>query len=172
MALANKLGSQYTAVKDKVNLRTIHIKTDEAEFDLKVRVPVKQEMESINETIVANDELKVDELYKKLSAPVKKSIDAGGEEFLKAINKDKDFIIVKDNDIIVDGNSIRNVATLSVMWEVKVEQYFHLLVSETGEPITESFEEISKEFPEDVIKQIVNEIEKVIKPDYSSVKKN
>ena len=128
MALANKLGSQYTAVKDKVNLRTIHIKTDEAEFDLKVRVPVKQEMESINETIVANDELKVNELYKKLSAPVKKSIDAGGEEFLKAINKDKDFIIVKDNDIIVDGNSIRNVATLSVMWEVKVEQYFHLLV--------------------------------------------
>ena len=97
---------------------------------------------------------------------------AGGEEFLKAINKDKDFIIVKDNDIIVDGNSIRNVATLSVMWEIKVEQYFYLLVSETGEPITESFEEISKEFPEDVIKQIVNEIEKVIKPDYSSVKKN
>jgi hypothetical protein len=172
MAFADKLGSKYTAVKDKVNLRILHIKTDEAEFDLKVRIPFKQEMESINETIVAVDETKVETLYKKLSKPVKKSIDEGGDEFLKAINKDKDFIIVKDNDIIVDGNSIRNVATLSIMWEIKVEEYFHLLVSETGEPITESFEEISKEFPEDVIKQIVNEIEKVIKPDYSSVKKN
>ena len=172
MAFADKLGSKYTAVKDKVNLRTLHIKTDEAEFDLKVRIPLKQEMESINETIVAADETKIEELYKKLSKPVKKSIDEGGDEFLKAINKDKDFIIVKDNDIIVDGNSIRNVATLSIMWEIKVEEYFHLLVSETGEEITETFEEISQEFPEDVIKQIVNEIEKVIKPDYSSVKKN
>ena len=49
MAFADKLGSKYTAVKDKVNLRVLHIKTDEAEFDLKVRIPFKQEMESINE---------------------------------------------------------------------------------------------------------------------------
>lgn len=172
MALANKLGSKYTAVKDKINVKTIQFKVNDTELELKVRIPLKQEMESINETIVAVDENKIEALYKKLSKPVKKSLDEGGEEFLKAINKDKDFIIVKDNDIIVDGNSIRNVAVLSIMWESKVEEYFHLLVSETGEPINENFEEITKEFPEDVIKQIVNEIEKVIKPDYSSVKKN
>ena len=171
MAFADKLGSQYTAVKDKINLRTVHIKTDETEFNLKVRIPLKQEFELINESIVATDEVKVEALYQKLSQSVKKTLDDGGEEFLKTINKDKDFIIVKDNDIIIDGNSIRNAAVLSIMMESKVEQYFHLLVSETGEPITESYEEIAKEFPEDVIKQIVNEIEKIIKPDYSSVKK-
>jgi predicted metal-dependent hydrolase len=172
MALANKLGSQYTAVKDKVNIKKLHIKIDEAEFELRVRVPLKQEMESINEAIIDVDETKVQALYDKLSAGIKKTLEEGGEEFIKAINKDKDFIIVKDNDIIIDGNSIRNTSTLSIMWENKVEHYFHLLVSEIGEPINETFEQINQEFPEEVIKQIVNEIEKAIKPTYDSVKKN
>lgn len=172
MAFADKLGSKYTAVKDQVKIKVIKIQAGEVEFELKVRVPLKQELESINETIVAVDELKVEELYNKLSAPVKKSIDEGGKEFLEQINKDKDFIIVRDNDIIVDGNSIRNVATMSIMWQLKVEEYFHLLISETGEPINETFEQIEQEFPDEVIKKIVDEIEKAIKPTYESVKKN
>lgn len=172
MGFADKLGQSFNAVKDKVNIKKLHIKIDEAEFELKVRVPLKQEMESINETIVDVDEIKVQALYDKLSSGIRKTLDEGGEEFIKAINKDKDFIIVKDNDIIIDGNSIRNTSTLSIMWENKVEQYFHLLVSEIGEPINETFEQITQEFPEEVIKQIVNEIEKAIKPTYDSVKKN
>ena len=172
MAFADKLGSKYTAVKDQVKIKVIKIQAGEVEFELKVRVPLKQELESINETIVAVDELKVEELYNKLSAPVKKSIDEGGKDFLEQINKDKDFIIVRDNDIIVDGNSIRNVATMSIMWQLKVEEYFHLLISETGEPINETFEQIEQEFPDEVIKKIVDEIEKAIKPTYESVKKN
>ena len=172
MALANKLGSQYTAVKDKVKSKVIHIKAGETEFELKVRIPLKAEMETLNEFIMTANQDKVKLVYEKLSAPVKKSIDEGGEKFLEALNKDKDFIIVKDDDIIVDGNSIKNVATLSVMWEQKVEKYFQLLISETGEPITETFDEIAQEFPDEVIKQIVDEIEKAIKPTYDSVKKN
>ena len=172
MAFADKLGSKYTAVKDQVKIKVIKIQAGEVEFELKVRVPLKQELESINETIVAVDELKVEELYNKLSAPIKKSIDEGGKDFLEQINKDKDFIIVRDNDIIVDGNSIRNVATMSIMWQLKVEEYFHLLISETGEPINETFEQIEQEFPDEVIKKIVDEIEKAIKPTYESVKKN
>lgn len=172
MALANKLGNSYTAVKDKVKLKTIHIKTDEYEFDLKVRIPLKQEFESINEAIAGIEDAKVDALYNKLSKPIKKSIEQGGDDFVNALNKDKDYLIIKDNDIIIDGTSIRNVALMSLMNEAKVELYFHLLVSETGEPITETFDEISQEFPDEVIQIIVKEIEKAIKPDYSSVKKN
>jgi len=172
MAFADKLGSKYTAVKDQVKIKTIHIQANEAEFDLKVRIPLKQEMESISETIVAVDETKVELLYDKLSAPIKKGIAEGGDGFLEQINKDKDFIVLKDNDIIVDGNSIKNVATMSIMWEIKVEEYFHLLISETGEPINETFDQIVKEFPDEVIKKIVDEIDKAIKPTYDSVKKN
>ena len=172
MALANKLGNSYTAVKDKLKVKTIHIKFEENEFDLKVRIPLKQEFESINETIAGIDEAEIDKLYNKLSKPIKKSIEQGGDEFVNALNKDKDYLIIKDNDIIIDGTSIRNVALMSLMNEAKVEQYFHLLISETGEPITETFDEISQEFPDEMIQLIIKEIEKAIKPDYSSVKKN
>lgn len=172
MALANKLGSQYTAVKDKVKSKVIHIVAGEAEFDLKVRIPLKAEMESLNEFIMTANQDKVKIIYDKLADPVKKSLNEGGDDFVKALNKDKDYIIVKDDDIVIDGNSIKNVATLSVMWEQKVEKYFQLLISETGEPITETFEQITQEFPDEVIKQIVDEIEKAIKPTYDSVKKN
>ena len=172
MAFADKLGSKYTAVKDQVKIKTIHIQANEAEFDLKVRIPLKQEMELMNETIVATDKDKIEDLYNKLSAPVRKSIADGGEGFLEQINKDKDFIIVRDDDMIVDGNSIRNVATMSIMWQTKVEEYFHLLISETGEPINETFDQIEQEFPDEVIKKIVDEIDKAIKPTYDSVKKN
>ena len=172
MALADKLGSQYTAVKDKVKSKVIHIVAGEAEFDLKVRIPLKAEMESLNEFIMDANQDKVKVIYDKLADPVKKSLNEGGDGFVKALNKDKDYIIVKDDDIVIDGNSIKNVATLSVMWEQKVEKYFQLLISETGEPITETFEQITQEFPDEVIKQIVDEIEKAIKPSYDSVKKN
>jgi len=172
MALANKLGSQYTDVKDKVKSKVIHIVAGEAEFDLKVRIPLKAEMESLNEFIMDANQDKVKVIYDKLADPVKKSLNEGGDDFVKALNKDKDYIIVKDDDIVIDGNSIKNVATLSVMWEQKVEKYFQLLISETGEPITETFEQITQEFPDEVIKQIVDEIEKAIKPSYDSVKKN
>lgn len=172
MAFADKLGSKYTAVKEQVKTKKILIQAGETEFELKVRIPLKQELEIISEKIVTVDEVKVEELYNKLSAPVKKSIAEGGKNFLEQINKDKDFIIVKDDDIIVDGNSIKSVATMSIMWQSKVEEYFHLLISETGEPINETFEQIEQEFPDEVIKKIVDEIDKAIKPTYDSVKKN
>ena len=56
--------------------------------------------------------------------------------------------------------------------EVQIEEYFHLLQSESGEPITETYEQISAEFPEQVIKEIVAQIDAAIRPDYKTAKKN
>jgi hypothetical protein len=81
-------------------------------------------------------------------------------------------IVVKDDDIIIEGNSVKQVATMSAAWETKVEKYFSLLQSDTGEPVTESFAEISEEFPESVIRKIVEEIDAILKPNYNDVKKN
>jgi hypothetical protein len=74
--------------------------------------------------------------------------------------------------MIVDGNSVKQVATFNAMWETKVEEFFHLLQSENGEAIDETYEQISEEFPEPVIRQIVEDIESAIKPDYKTAKKN
>jgi len=88
------------------------------------------------------------------------------------LNADKQIITVLDDDMIVDGNSVKQVATFNAMWETKVEEFFHLLQSENGEAIDETYEQISEEFPEPVIRQIVEDIESAIKPDYKTAKKN
>ena len=59
------------------------------------------------------------------------------------------------------SNSIKQAEILT--GAEQTQEYFHLLISETGEPINETFEQIEQEFPDEVIKKIVDEIEKAIK---------
>lgn len=172
MTLASKLGRSYDQVRVQTKLRTIEIDAGEVKFNLKVRVPLKREMDSIVEDIAKPQPERIQDIYDRFSQPLRESINEGGEEFLKTLNAEKQVITVLDDDMIVDGNSIRQFATFTAMWEAKVERYFHLIQSETGEPVTESFAEISEEFPEPIIRQIVETIEGAIRPDYKNSKKN
>lgn len=172
MSFASKLGKSYEQVKDQAKIKKITIELGEVKFDLKVRIPLKQEMEELLEKVANPSEEKINALYEKLSKGVKDAIAEGGDEFLKAINDGKETILVTDDDIIVDGTSIRQVAKITAINETQVEEYFHLLQSENGEPITESYNEIASEFPELVIKEIIAEIDGAIRPDYKTAKKN
>ena len=93
-------------------------------------------------------------------------------EFLTALNNEKQMLKITDDDVIIDGSSVKQVAGMTAMWEARVEEYFSMLQSETGEPVNETYEQISEEFPEQVIRQIIENIETVIKPDYKATKKN
>ena len=75
-------------------------------------------------------------------------------------------------DLIVDGNSVRHIAQMTATWQMQVEKYFSLLHSVTGEPITESYDEIAEEFPEVIIREIVAKIDEAIRPNYKETKKN
>lgn len=172
MSFASKLGKSYEQVKDQAKIKKITIELGEVKFDLKVRIPLKQEMEDLLERISTPSEEKVDEIYERLSKNVKAAIDEGGADFLKAINDGKEVIKVTDNDIVVDGTSIRQVARMSAINESQVEEYFHLLQSENGEAITENYEQISAEFPDQIIKEIIAQIDSAIRPDYKTAKKN
>lgn len=172
MTLASKLGKSYEKNREKAKIKTISLEVGNAKFDLKVRVPLKKEMESIIEKITKPNEEKVNEIYTRLSEPLIKTVNEGGEEFKKALEKNDNSVVLLENDILLQGRSVKEVATLTAMWEIKVEEYFHLLQSETGDPINESYEQIAEEFPEPIIKQLVEDIEASIKPDYKTAKKN
>jgi hypothetical protein len=103
---------------------------------------------------------------------LRKTLEEGGKEFLEAINKDRQAIEVLEDDLIVDGKSVKQIANFAAIEETRVEEYFHLLVSETNEPVTETYEEITAEFPEFAVQEILKAIENSIKPDYKTVKKN
>ena len=170
--LSGKLGTQYDKVKDQAKIRTLNIKLGDVAFDLKVRIPLKKEMEEIALRITSPAEEKIESIYQTLAAPILAVVKDSADGFLEALNSDKETIVMKDKDIEVNGTSVRQVATFTAIWECRVEEYFHLLQSETGEVITESFSEIAAEFPDIAIKEILEAIEGAIKPDYKSAKKN
>lgn len=167
--LSQKLGQSYVSARDQIKIKPIEIEIGEARFTLRVRVPVKKEMEQIVETMSNPSKEATETVYERLSAPLRAAVATGGDDLKEAV---QDKIAIMDTDILIEGTSVRQVAMLTAMWEAKVQAYFGLLVSETGEPITESYEEIAGEFPEQVIRVIVEEIESVIKPDYKTAKKN
>ena len=172
MTFAQKLGASYTQAQEQAKIKAIKLSVGEAEFTLRVRIPIKKEMEAITDSISNPEPDFIQAIYESLANPIKESAAEGGDDFLKAFNAESDRLVIKDDDVILDGTSLRNAALLTAMWQTKVESMFHLLQSETGEPINESYEQITEEFPESVIRLIVDEIEQAIKPDYRSAKKN
>jgi hypothetical protein len=172
MKLATKLGKSYEKNREQAKVKTIQLEIGNAQFSLKVRIPLKKEMEEMIDKISHPDSALVEFIYDKLAEPLKKTVADGGEEFAKAMSESETGLVVTSDDVFLQGSSVRQVATYTAMWETKVQEYFHLLQSETGEPINESYEEIAEEFPESVIKQIIEDIESAIKPDYKTAKKN
>ena len=172
MSIAQKLGADYESIRTASRFKSIQVKLNDIEFSLKVRVPVKREMELITSSITDPDMQKVNAIYEALALPLKKTIESADAGFLDALNADKEKIKVTDNDLIVDGTSVRHIAQMSAIWQSQVERYFSLLQSATGEPISETYEEISEEFPESIIREIVMHIDEAIRPNYKDAKKN
>ena len=172
MALANKLGKSYEQVKAVANIKTITVDLGDVKFNLRVRVPLKREVEEMTSRMIAPSDERVQKIFDRFSAPIKKTIQEGGKDFLKAINDGKETIKIVGDDLIIDGKSVRQVANFAAIEETRIEEYFHLLISENGEPITETYDEITAEFPEFAVKEILETIEQAIRPDYKTVKKN
>lgn len=172
MALSSKIGKSYEQVKAVANLKNITVDLGDVKFNVRVRVPLKKEMEEITARIVSPSEDRVEKIFKRFAEPIQKTIEEGGAEFLKAVNEGKETIKIVGDDLIIDGKSVRQVANFAAIEETRVEEYFHLLVSETGEPVNETYEEITAEFPEFAVKEILETIERAIRPDYKTVKKN
>jgi len=158
MTFAQKLGGSYEAVKDQVKIKKLTIEVGTVKFDVRVRIPLKKEMEALIEEVANPSEEIINRIFDRLSKPVLDSVKDGGEDFLKAINAEKDVIVITKDDLMLDGQSVRQIAMFTAMWENKVERYFHLLQSESGTPIDETFDQIAEEFPEPVIRQIVEAI--------------
>jgi hypothetical protein len=172
MSISKKLGKNIQQISDELPVRRITVDLGEVKFDLRVRVPLKKQMEEITARILSPNPEKVEEIYQRLASPMRQTLLDGGEDFVKALNEKSKTVVMTDDDLLVDGTSVRQIAQLQAMEELKVEEYFHLLLSETNEPVTETYEQIFAEFPEFVVKEIVDAIQGAISPDYRTTKKN
>ena len=172
MTISNKLGSSYESMRAASRNKTIKVSVNDVQFDLKVRVPVKREMDEITSKLSTPDRDLVEKLYEEMSKPLRDTVADVEEGFLAALNADGEKMRFTDNDVIVNGTSVRNVATLTALWQKQVELFFSLLQTETGEPVNETYQEIADEFPEAGIREIIKCIDAAIRPSYQDAKKN
>lgn len=169
MTLGNKLGKAFEEIKPRLNIKTITIDVGDDSIEWRVRIPVKREIEDMTARIMSPSKERTEAIYLRLATPVLETLKDATPEFLDSIKKT---ITQTDDDVIIDGKSVRQIASLSAIDEARVEEYFKLLVSETDEPINESYEQITSELPEFFIREVVQAIDAVIRPDYKNTKKN
>jgi hypothetical protein len=126
--------------------------------NFRVRVPLASEMEEISRIVAAvNSEAKFEEMSKPLREI-----------------EDQEKIQITDDDLIVDGKSIKELAQLTAQTEERILQLIRLLVpAQEGFDMNEiSYEDVNAEFPFAVQLELMRKIAEVISPGYEETRKN
>jgi hypothetical protein len=126
--------------------------------NFRVRVPLASEMEEISRVVAAvNSEAKFEEMSKPLREI-----------------EDQEKIQITEDDLIVDGKSIKELAQLTAQTEERILQLIRLLVpTQEGFDMNEiSYEDVNAEFPFAVQLELMRKIAEVISPGYEETRKN
>lgn len=161
-----RLGSAFGANYEKARKEILTRKFELGGFVFKVRVPLVAESDLIYKRITNPDEQVVEAIYKELSEPLLKFKDQSdanesGFEFL-------------DNDILVQGKSLRDAAKNKAMTETRIVEYIRLLVPENPENSLEdiTYADIEAEWPLNVQLSLCEKIGEVISPNYKETRGN
>jgi hypothetical protein len=139
--------------------KSLRIKTFTlGEHEFKVQVPLQKELEDLQERANMLDKDKAEARYAKMVAP-----------FLKG---PIDGVVVGDDDVVVDGRSLRDlVKTVSTM-ENRIVEYIKLLVPAEGTLDDLTYEDVEAEWPTQVQMEIMDKISEAIQPGYKDSRKN
>jgi hypothetical protein len=124
----------------------------------KVKVPLGSELDAINKRVISPTQEAIDARFEKMSANLKDADIEGIER--------------KDDDIIIDGNSIKKTVVSVLQMETKITEYFKLLIPEEGSLANITYEQIDEEFPIQTQFEFLEKITEVIQPNYKDARKN
>ena len=126
--------------------------------NFRVRVPLASEMEEISKIV---DAVNSEEKFKEMSQPLREMTD-------------QEKVQITDDDVIVDGKSIKELAKLTVQTEERILQMIRLLVpAQEGFDMNEiTYADIEAEFPFAVQLELMRKIAEVISPGYEETRKN
>jgi hypothetical protein len=152
-------GEKYQANKKNLLIRSFEL----GGHTFKVRIPLMVESDAIYKKVSNPDDENIDKIYQEITQPLRQFEDNQTEEFK--------FV---DNDILVDGRSMREASKNKAITEARITEFFKLLVPEvegvTFEDLT--YSDIEEEFPMSVQLQIVEKIGEVISPTYREARGN
>lgn len=124
----------------------------------KVNVPLSNELDAIIERIAVVDKAAVESRLEKMTSAFKENPIDGVE--------------IKEDDVVIDGKSTRDVVVSVLQMENRITEYFKLLVPQTGSLADITYEEINSEFPLQVQLELVEKINEAIQPGYKDARKN
>jgi hypothetical protein len=155
---ADALGAKYQQNRENIFTRRFEL----GGHTFKVRIPYVNESDEIYKRINEPDEAKVAEAYKQMTDPLMalKDQDAG--------------FTFTDDDVLIEGRSLKEAAKQKIQVEIKITEFVKLLVPEVeGATLDDlTYEEIQAEFPMAVQMQLVEKIAEAISPTYKETKGN
>lgn len=139
------------------------------EFELngqkfRVRVPLSIEAENIYEKTKEPDAALLESKFKEIADPILKN--------KESLEKESQDFVFTDNDIVVKGQSMRELAKNKVSTELRIVETFKLLVPADNTSLADlTYEEINEEFPLPIQLTIVKKITEIISPGYEENRK-
>ena len=156
---ASAFGEKYQANRKNLLTRSFEL----GGHTLKVRIPLVAESDAIYKKVSEPDEQAVNVIYDSITKPLLEFKD----------NQNDDFVFV-DDDILVQGRSMREAAKNKAITEARITEFFKLLIpaieGATLDDLT--YQDIEDEFPISVQMQIVDKIGEVISPTYKEARGN
>lgn len=154
--LGSALGKKYEDNKLSILTRTFEL----GNHTFKVRVPSVKEIEAVYEYFKNPNEEIVEEIYQDLI-----------KDLLKFKDEASDNVEFKDNDIVVDGRSIREAAKNKATIQHRIVEYIKLIIPEDGQSLEGiEYKDVEEEFPLAIQLTLVDKINEVIAPDYKDTR--
>jgi hypothetical protein len=156
---SSAFGDKYQANKKNLLTRSFEL----GGHTFKVRIPLVSESDAIYKKVSEPNEETVEKTYIQITKPLRQFEDNQTEEFK-----------FTDNDILVDGRSMREAAKNKSITEARITEFFKLLVPELEGASLEdlSYQDIEDEFPISIQMMIVEKIGEVISPTYREARGN
>ena len=151
--LGSALGKKYEENRLSVLTRSFEL----GDHTFKVRVPSVQEIEAI---------------YNYFKNPNEEKVELEYQRMLKEFDglKEKEGVEIKDNDMVIDGRSMRETAKNKHILQHRIVEYIKFLIPETGSLEDITYEDVETEFPLSVQMTLVEKINEVISPEYKDIK--
>lgn len=149
--LGSALGKKYEDNRLAVLTRSFEL----GGHTFKVKVPSVAEIETIYNYSKNPDLDAIEKAYQTLTEDIRKV------EGIKEEN----------NDIVIDGRSMRETATNKHILQYRITAYIKFLIGENGETLDQiTYDDIEAEFPLAIQLTLVEKINEVISPEYKEVR--
>lgn len=156
---SSAFGEKYQANKKNLLTRSFEL----GGHTFKVRIPLVSESDEIYKKVAEPDDDTVEKIYVEITSSLRQFETTQTEEFK-----------FTDNDVLVNGRSMREAAKNKAITEARITEFFKLLVPELEGASLENltYADIEEEFPLPVQMQIVEKIAEVISPTYKEARGN